>query len=53
MVNFLIINLVNVIRRRQKPHVKETTEGINNKLHGKEEDVMLRTGTVLDLEPFV
>jgi len=53
MFSFLIWNFVIVIRRRQTPHVKETTEGINNKLYNNEEDVTLRTGIVPDREPYV
>jgi hypothetical protein len=33
MLSFLILNFVIVIRRRQTPHVKETTEDINNKIY--------------------
>jgi hypothetical protein len=56
MLNFLIINLAIVIRRRQTPHVKETSEVINVKIDGNEdnkEDVTFRTGTVPDTEPCV
>ena len=53
MFSLLILNFVIVIRRRQTPHVKETTEVINNKLHNNEEDVTLRTGIVPDREPYV
>ena len=51
MFSFLILNFVIVIRRRQTPHVKETTEDINNKIYNNEEDVTLRTGIVPDREP--
>jgi hypothetical protein len=51
MMNFLLLNLVIVIRRRQTPHVKETTGAINNKAY--EEDVTFRTGTVSDIEQYV
>ena len=53
MFSFLILNFAIVIRRRQTPHVKETTEGINNKIYNNEEDVALRTGIVQDREPYV
>ena len=53
MFSFLILNFVIVIRRRQAPHVKETTEEINNKIYNNEEDVTLRTGSVPDREPYV
>jgi hypothetical protein len=53
MFSFLILNFVIVIRRRQTPHVKETTEQINNKIYSNEEDVTLRTGIVPDCEPYV
>ena len=53
MFSFLILNFVNVIRRRQTPHVKETTEVIHNKLYSNEEDVTFRTGIVPDREPYV
>ena len=56
MMNFLIINLVIVIRRRQTPHVKETSEVINDKIYDNEdneEDVTFRTGIVPDREPYV
>jgi hypothetical protein len=48
----VILKFVIVIRRRQAPHVKETTEGINNKIYNNEEDVTLRTGSVPDREPY-
>jgi hypothetical protein len=44
---------MNDIRRRETPHVKETTEEINNKIYNNEEDVTLRTGIVPDREPYV
>jgi hypothetical protein len=53
MFSILILNFVIVIRRRQTPHVKETTEEINNKIYNNEEDVTLRTGIVPDREPYV
>ena len=53
MFSFLIWNFVIVIRRRQTPHVKETTEVINNKQYNNEEDVTFRTGIVPDREPYV
>jgi hypothetical protein len=56
MLNFLIIYLVIGIRRRQTPHVKETSEVINDKIYDNEdnkEDVTFRTGTVPDPEPCV
>ena len=46
MMNYLIINLVLVIRRTKTQHVKETTGVINNKACNNEEDVTFRTGTV-------
>ena len=52
-MNFLILNLVIVIRRRQTPDVKETTGVMNNKAPKNEEDVTLRTGTVSDIEQYV
>jgi hypothetical protein len=53
MFSFLILNFVIVIRRRQTPHVKETTEEINNKIYNNEEDITLRTGIVPDCVPYV
>jgi hypothetical protein len=53
MMNFLILNLVIVIRRRQTTHVKETTGAINNKAYNNEEDVTFRTGTVSDIDQYV
>jgi hypothetical protein len=53
MMNFLLLNLVIVIRRRQTQHVKETTGAINNKAYNNEEDVTFRTGTVSDIEQYV
>ena len=53
MMNFLLLNLVIVIRRRQTQHVKETTGVINNKAYNNEEDVTFRTGTVSDIEQYV
>jgi hypothetical protein len=40
-------------RRRQTPHVKETTGAINNKAYNNEEVVTFRTGTVSDIEQYV
>lgn len=56
MLNFLITNLVIIIRRRQTSHVKETSEVINDRIYDNEdnkEDVTFRTGTVPDPEPCV
>ena len=53
MFSILILNFAIVIRRRQTPHVKETTEEINNKIYNNEEDATLRTGIVPDREPYV
>ena len=53
MMNFLILNLVIVIRRRQTPHVKETTGAINNRAYNNVEDVTFRTGTVSYIEKYV
>jgi hypothetical protein len=50
MLCIVILKFVIVIRRRQAPHVKETTEEINNKIYNNEEDVTLRTGSVPDRE---
>lgn len=52
MINFLIINLVIVIRR-QTPPVRETSEVINNKIYDNEEGVMFRTGIVPDRDQYV
>lgn len=48
-----ILNLVIVIRRRQTPHVKETTGAINNRAYNNVEDVTFRTGTVSYIEKYV
>jgi hypothetical protein len=53
MLCIVILQFVIVIRRRETPHVKETTEEINNKIYNNEEDVTLRTGIVPDREPYV
>ena len=53
MLCIVILKFVIVIRRRETPHVKETTEEINNKIYNNEEDVTLRTGIVPDREPYV
>ena len=52
MLCIVILKFVIVIRRRQAPHVKETTEEINNKIYNNE-DVTLRPGIVPDREPYV
>jgi hypothetical protein len=53
MLCIVILQFVIVIRRRETPHVKETTEEINNKIYNNEEVVTLRTGIVPDREPYV
>jgi hypothetical protein len=53
MLCIVILQFVIVIRRREPPHVKETTEEINNKIYNTEEDVTPRKGIVPDREPYV